>query len=250
MTDAIPPGAVEAIAALARAGAQAQEIEGRHFAPDRYGELQRLDLNPALPAPLPFSSLDALVQFLQADLARMEEDLLIHVASAWEVAVYSPLHGPDDAVRACYAKAEHHQALRGFNFNSWTSLEGLAIALQTCFAPGLGRLEDLQKFTASVRSTSEIGTADDGVSQTVQAKRGIAAVQTTAVNNPWALAPWRSFPEIAQPLSPFVLRFEGSGAEMRAALFETGDQRWTLEAIAAIASYLRGELGGSWRVLG
>src|SRR5205814_1621542 len=132
--------------------------------------------------------------------------------------------------------------LHGFAFNQFVSMETLAIALQTCFQPTRGAIDELRKFCAAVRSAQSIGVADDGVSQTVEAKRGIAAVQTTPVVNPWGLAPWRTFAELAQPESPFVLRFR-EGDEPMAGLYETGDARWQVEAVQEIARTLRVLLG-------
>ena len=62
--------------------------------------------------------------------------------------------------------------------------------------------------------------ADDGVGQTVTAKSGVTRTTKVDVKNPWMLAPFRTFPEVAQPESPFILRMD---KDSQCALFE-GDE--------------------------
>jgi len=198
------------------------------------------------PTALTFSTLDGFAAYLQAE----GERCYVQVVSPWQVAAVSPLRGTDKSQRRRLALAECKTAvLDGFAFGEWNDLESMAIALQTCFAP-LYEVAALRKFCASVRSTAEVGVDDDGVSQSVQAKRGIAAVQPTVVTNPWLLAPWRTFAEVAQPGSTYVLRFrKEEGEQLEAALFPTGDQRWQVEAVKAIAANLASRLGEGWPVL-
>jgi hypothetical protein len=60
------------------------------------------------------------------------------------------------------------------------------------------------------------------------------------------LAPYRTFREIAQPASLFVLRLQTSrhGDKPECALFEADGGQWKLEAIQALATYLRTALPG------
>lgn len=243
--------AIAEVAQLARQGAlvQRETILGRQFA-DR--PMVRITVDPALPAAVDFATLGGFVNFVEQDFS--SDKYLVHVASPTMVRLLGPLVGEDENLRAMPATATCKSAgMLGFRFDCYQPLEMLNIALQTCFAPGNGEIEELRKFCAAVRSTQETGVADDGVSQTVQARRGVAAVQTTAVKNPWLLAPYRTFSEIEQPLSPFVLRFADTD-DPEAALFQTGDLSWQVFAISDVATELRrlfAALGKpEWTVLG
>lgn len=89
--------------------------------------------------------------------------------------------------------------------------------------------------------------ADDGVTQTVTAKQGVAFVQEVAVPNPVTLAPYRSFPEISQVESEFVLRVRAGRSEGELptiALFEADGGRWQLEAVRRVKDYLKQRVGG------
>lgn len=198
------------------------------------------------PTPLEFTTLGGFAAYLLAE----GEQAFVHVVSPIHVAAVSALRGTDRSQRRELARAVCKTAvLDGFRFDEYQGLSDLAIALQTCFAP-LGELTPLRKFCASVRGTQEIGVDDDGISQSVQAKSGIAAIVATLVSNPWMLAPWRTFPEVTQPLSPFVLRFDkNEGQQPQAGLFQTGDARWQVEAVKAIAAHLTQLLGPEWDVL-
>lgn len=240
--------AVQEVAELAERAAAVQRIEceGRQFT-DR--EIVRVDTDPRLPKALEFYTLAGLLSYLQAEDFG-EDRPLVHVVSPVRVEVVGGRIGRDGHLRRQYAVATCKSAvLQGFSFNQFHAMDTLHIALQTCFEADAGDIEELRKFCASVRSTAEVGVADDGVSQSVTAKAGVAAVVTTGVRNPWELAPWRTFAEITQPTSPFVLRFK-QGDAPTGGLFETGDASWQPNAVAAIAKHLRAALGDGWAVLG
>lgn len=247
-TSTLTATAVQEIAGLAQRAIQPQYATiGDYTYSER--SLTRLDTDPRRPETLEFYTLNGFADYLLAE-AEGTTRPFIHVVSPTRVDAISALTGKDRNLRRNPARAVCKTAvLQGFSFNNPIALETLNIALQTCFEPARGQIDALRRFCASVRSTQELGTADDGVSQEVNAKRGIAAVQPTQVTNPWLLAPWRTFAEVPQPVSPFILRFKQSD-EPLAGLFETGDASWQVEAVKVIAAALRTRLGDEWKVLG
>lgn len=242
---AVTGTAVQEIASLAE---RAKQVQSLTVGARTYVDRQMFDVygREVMPDPLEFTTLDGFAAYLLAE----GEPAFVHVVSPVRVVAVSPLRGTDKSQRRSLARADCRTAvLDGFSFNEYADLGSLAIALQTCFAP-TGEVAPLRKFCASVRGTQEIGVDDDGLSQSVQAKSGVAAVMPTAVSNPWMLAPWRTFAEVTQPLSPFVLRFnKEEGERPEAALFQVGDARWQVEAVKSIAVHLRGTLGPDWHVL-
>jgi hypothetical protein len=52
------------------------------------------------------------------------------------------------------------------------------------------------------------------------------------------LAPWRTFREVAQPVSSFLFRVQKAGDLPQFALFEADGSAWKLEAVANIARML------------
>jgi len=251
VSDQLNGTAVQAVIALTREASKVQEItKGGYNFTDR--ALVRVNVDPQLPWALHFYTLGAFAAYLVAE--RLESDVdtpFVHVVSPTEVQAVSPLMGADRHLRRVTAEARCAPAMHNFCFNEEFSLEQLAIALQTGFVPG-GDVDELRQFCAGVRATSETGVADDGISQTVNARSGIAAVLTTKVRNPWVLAPYRTFAEVEQPASPFVLRFSGSDGDglPQAALYTTVDGQWQVEAVRNVTAKLRELLGPEWQVLG
>ena len=82
-------------------------------------------------------------------------------------------------------------------------------------------------------------TADDGVSQKVTINKGVVTAEDVTIKNPVYLVPLRTFYEVEQPASPFVLRFN-EGADV--ALFEGDGGAWKLKAVKNIKDWLDNQL--------
>lgn len=81
--------------------------------------------------------------------------------------------------------------------------------------------------------------ADDGTSQIVTAKVGLTRPpENVLLPNPVSLRPYRTFPEVEQPTSPFILRMQSTKEGPQVALFEADGGKWKLDAIASIRDYL------------
>ena len=99
----------------------------------------------------------------------------------------------------------------------------------------------VHKVVKNIKGETVRNFGDDGVSQKVEIKQGIATVAEAVVPNPVVLAPYRSFPEIEQIESEFIFRMrEGSGIEM--ALFEADGGAWRIQAIASVKRWIEKEL--------
>ena len=97
----------------------------------------------------------------------------------------------------------------------------------------------LLKYTALITDDTVKNFGDDGISQKVTVKTGVASVSDAVVPNPVTLAPFRTFPEVIQPESKFIFRMkEGPSA----ALFEADGGAWRNKAILNIKAYLEKEL--------
>lgn len=127
----------------------------------------------------------------------------------------------------------------GFLFGQYLDTERFIVALQTCFEPGLA-VDGILKVVGNIVAENVANVSDDGVTQQVTARAGIARKTDVAVPNPVVLNPYRTFPEVAQPPSRYVLRLRrGSEGELpTAALFEVQDNRWKHDAVASIELHL------------
>ena len=83
-------------------------------------------------------------------------------------------------------------------------------------------------------------TSDDGISQRVTVRDGVVRVSDVVIKNPVYLRPFRTFCEIDQPESPFILRIRNSDGKgmPEIALYEADGGLWKHRAIQDIHAYL------------
>lgn len=195
-------------------------------------QLERIELETA--ATLKVSTLTGLVDYIKANIDGLDR-LLIQIKSNDEVLLFSPLN--EDRNRELFIKAE---AILPTNirFEHFMDTERFNIMLQSSFVANDDK-DLILKYTGLIQDDAVKTTGDDGVSQAVTIKTGIASVGQAVVPNPVVLAPYRTFPEVNQPKSKFIFRMkEGPSA----AIIEADGGAWRNEAIQNIKKYLQEEL--------
>jgi len=185
------------------------------------------------PAPLVVRNLSGLVDYLKSEFDG-EAPLLVHVVSPDHVTVISSFN--NDYQRKEIIKAE--ALLPEFRFGTYYDAESFNIKLQSVFVANEDRTK-LLKVVGNIKEESVRQVGDDGVSQSVVAKTGVATVEDVKVPNPVLLAPYRTFVEVDQPESSFVFRMKDGPS---AALFEADGGAWRNDAITNVSNYLAEEL--------
>jgi len=217
---------------LALRAAESKMINGLPYIPAGFSRVKTPE-----PEPLEVKTLTAVVDYLtaDADLIRAGGPVFIHVIDQATVAIRSTLD-TGDARRETYliAKAQPNP----FQFGRFMETEEFIIGVQALFVDEKDRSTVLQ-LVGNIKEESVQNTGDDGVSQKVTARQGVSIAVNVKVPNPVILAPFRTFPEIEQPSSPFVFRLQ-SGP--KAALIEADGGAWKNDAISAIADFLRTNL--------
>lgn len=148
--------------------------------------------------------------------------------------------------RESYIISSHNP--KAFPFGRGHNVEEFIIGLQSFFVQDATTATLLQ-VVSSLVSEANVNYTDDGISQTVQAKTGIARVANVTVPNPVTLSPFRTFTELQQPASNFVFRITQGDKGPLCALHEAGGNAWELEAIKLIRNWLRVELPGGTVIL-
>ncbi|MBM7835927.1 hypothetical protein [Clostridium sardiniense] len=186
---------------------------------------------------LTVSTLTGLVDYIKGNVDKLKGELLIQVKSEEEVRLYSPLN--EDREREVYIKA---QAILPNNvrYDQFIDTERFNIMVQSSFVE-VGDKKALLQYTGLVQDENVKSIGDDGVSQQVTVKTGVASVGQAIVPNPVSLAPYRTFPEVEQPMSKFIFRMQDGP---RAAIYEADGGAWRNEAINKIKEYLLEELEG------
>ena len=186
-------------------------------------------------------SLSGLVDFIQTDVDGIFQNPAIRhtvrVIDPKHVEVLTPMHGfykERDVVARCTALVPK------ISFGSYLDVDEFQIMVQSMFADSDNRAKVLL-LSGSLRKEQTMQTADDGVSQKITINRGVSMADDVTVKNPVALKPLRTFYEVDQPDSPFILRFN---EDAKAALFEGDGGAWQLRAVENIRAWLTDKLTG------
>jgi len=200
------------------------------------GDLADLECPKATAETVKLTTLVALSEYVRTDFDSVK-GAGIFVFGPKLVQLNSKIFG-DFRQRETFICVEPHVS-DGFHFNDYMEIDTFVTALQSHFVWD-AMVSQVLGVVGNIQSELVQTSADDGVSQTVTARSGIVKVTTLPVPNPVSLCPFRTFPEIEQPASKFVLRMRRrDGSLPLVALFETGDNQWQVEAIKKIGTYLR-----------
>ncbi|WP_336078551.1 hypothetical protein [Paenibacillus sp. 203] len=218
--------AMQYIAGLANK--EIKEVGGQMFSTGSLEEIQE----PTSTA-LKVRSLSALVDYLTKNYDKLDP-VMIHVVSETEVQVVSTFNR--DKRRNVLLQAS--ALLPSISFERFMDVENFNILLQSCFVA----TEDskaILKLVGNIQEETVSSVTDDGISQQVVAKNGVANVEKVRVPNPVSLKPFRTFIDIAQPECSFVFRMKSGPS---AALFEADGGAWKLQAMASIKEHLNTKL--------
>lgn len=206
------------------------DLYGKQYAEK---ELRELPSPRPEPEPMLLHTLDGLLEFLAKEWSASTERVMVHVESPVSVAVRSPLQG-DFAQRMTYARAKPFLPVD--KTNGYMDLDAFAVYVQTHFVPTENTALILQ-LLGNMQAGTTAKYADDGVSQTISTRRGVASLETVKVPSPIDLQPFRTFHEVPQPVTKYVLRLRGDD-DPQAALIETNDNSWQTQTVTDIANYL------------
>jgi len=196
----------------------------------------RLVVQPTA-SPLTFHTLGAIADYFNTGLDPIPENIAVHVVDEKTVHAVSELNGDRNRERFVEAFVPED----GFPLNEWLDHETVMIGLQSLFVSDDVR-DGLLKTLGNVTADEVRTLQDDGVTQNVTAKAGVALAERLNLPSPVRLRPYRTFREVEQPASDFVLRVRKAGHGLQVALFEADGGAWRLEAVKNIAKYMEEHL--------
>jgi hypothetical protein len=210
-----------------------------------WGE-EDLALPEVAPSPLAFGTLNGLATYLAENRDKLTlTTLAAHIHDVRNVSIGGPLI-EEFKQRFAYARASLDSLVGkddGFTFGQFLNHEVFVIQLQSKFVR-TPELEKVLAFIGSIRGENVRQVDDDGTTQTVTARAGAVLKSEAAVPNPVILAPYRTFREVGQPESRFILRLKSGdeGEKPTLALFEADGSTWRVDAISNIALWLKQHL--------
>ena len=185
---------------------------------------------------LEFHTLDGLINTIKREYVDFERYLLIDVYDESTVVVYSSLHTFSDRKREkpYIVNAE----CVDIPFNRPVNYENMMITLKSKFVE-TPELLDLVKLLGSITEENSATASDDGFTQNVVVRKGIAMKENKTVKPIVKLKPYRTFNEVSQPESEFLLRLSEGGY---VSLYEADGGAWKLQARKNVAEYLKNAL--------
>lgn len=193
---------------------------------------------PDQPDTVTINTLGGLADLIRIGLesSRFQEDWMIRIKSEVSVTVESKdcdTYGRRSRLIVC-SPVEFTK----FRFGQWMGQEEFVIAVASLFADGYDKnyvLGIASALTMDATSLSE----DDGFSQKATTKAGMRMKAETTLKPRVELAPYRTFPEIEQPVSEFVFRAKCDGdSRPMLMLIEADGGRWKVDAMAKICRAL------------
>jgi hypothetical protein len=164
----------------------------------------------------------------------------IHISDHNEVRIIS---SPEMEYRTRHRYVVANAYENNFLFGEFMTVEQFIISASCNFIMD-ENMAALIKHVSSIRSSEVLTVEDDGISQSVTATAEFNRIKSVAISPFQELKPYRTFREIGQPPSKFLLRMKQQKDSLpRVALFNADNGMWKLEAMKSIASFLREKIG-------
>lgn len=203
------------------------EIDGRHYSTHALNP----KLNP-IQSEIVVHTLQGILDFIQAESV---QDPIIHVCTESSVMCFSKVIEPWKS-RHCYVHSSPIK-IEGFQFSQRLSIEESIIEIYSKFVDNEDK-KLLIDFLSSIRGEEVVASEDDGISQHVTTSNKIGRLENTKIRPLVNLRPYRTFNEIEQIESRFLLRlFPVEKKLPNVTLFETDGGLWRNKAIKSIARW-------------
>lgn len=183
------------------------------------------------PVKLHLSTLDSLIDYYKNNINEVNEQrTIVVVDNPREIYVYTE----DDELAKRTLLVSVEADLPSISFGKFMPSDEFNIMLQSKFLNEYDR-ENVIDFASHLVIEDGSDVEDDGISQITTVKQGVASRAKAKAPNPVTLAPYRTFLEVEQPSSEFILRLNKNA---QLALFEADGGFWKLQAVRVVKQYL------------
>lgn len=200
-------------------------VDGQNYTD---GNLTRIPPHVDRPVAISVTGLDSICKIIRTELDKIDSIILVQAKSYNSVEVMTTYQSDFSRNYLYEARAD----VPGFRAG-WRAREDALIEIRSLFYPSEGT-SYLLDLLSRMTDENSVTTRDNGVTQTVEAKQGIAMKTMLEVKPRVILQPFRTFLEVPQPASEFILRVD---ADRGVGLFEADGGVWKLEAKRNIAAY-------------
>lgn len=222
--------AIEKIEAMAKD--KVMRIDGRNFF---VGEDHVEEFFPAVLRPdcLILGSLEAMVKMVKTEgLAKGETPLYIQATSPELVECFMKYGEYEDRFLRTFLYTAKATDVPGWRESEVMSFESAMIALRTRFQETADTVYAL-KLLSDITTGSHVTFNDNGIATSVVTKKGIDLQANTPIKPIVRLKPYRTFQEVEQPESEFLIRVN----EREIKFIEADGGMWRLAARKEIKRY-------------
>lgn len=196
-------------------------------------ELERIAPYTPRPKEISVSSLDSVVKLVRAEGNKLCAPIFIRIDSPTGISVFSALDSDMKRDKLLNAVCDLPSFREG-----WREHDKAVIELRSKFVPNED-VDYLLDLLSRMNIENGVTTQDNGVTQQVEARTGVSLKSMVGIRPRVSLAPYRTFREITQPTSGFLLRVDKDG---QIGLFEADGGMWTITAKESILEYLEDHL--------
>lgn len=202
------------------------------------------EVRPEVPSPVRYSvdTLEALVKLIRTEGINHSPLLYVRVDNSRRVVVDSSTFDRaqmrEFIDRIFDRLAEAVSDVPRITTDQSMSQEQAVVELQSLYAVTEDR-DYLLALLSRIDVNQGVSSVDNGISQEVSVRTGAVLKEQQIIQPIVHLQPYRTFLEVEQPASDFLLRLDKDG---RPALYEADGGAWKLEAKRNIASYLGEQL--------
>lgn len=197
-------------------------------------DLVHVEYKKRRPRCIDVTGLDSICKLVRNEASHIGRQIFVRVADYRDVAVFTTLDDDEERFHLYKCAADTPSVTMG----RYMSHENAIIEIRSLYIP-TPDTDYLLKLLASVSTESKVTSNDNGVTQKVEAKAGIALNTLVEVKPRVVLKPFRTFIEVDQPESEFLLRISDKG---EIGLFPADGGVWKLEATRNVAGYFEKQL--------
>lgn len=207
------------------------EIEGSVYSNQELVFVQ--DKKP-MPKCIELTGLDSVCKMVRNEADHVGLQIFIQVKDYRNVSVFTSLDSDEDRLYL-YKCAADTPVVTTDRFMDY---EKAVIELRSLYIPNDGT-DYLLQLLSSISNESRVTSSDNGVTQRIEATNGIALSSMVTVKPRVTLQPFRTFIEVAQPASEFLLRINERG---EIGFYQADGGVWKLEATRNVAAYFEEKL--------
>lgn len=188
------------------------------------------------PDTLPLNSLDALVKLVQTEAANMDSPLYITIPNHLTVRCFGQPDADARYFRQVYYEAKATD-VPGWGESVQMGFEEMQIALRTRFQETPDALYAM-KLLSDISTGSKVIYNNSGIATSVTAQKGVSLQTNETIRPLVTLRPYRTFQEVEQPESIFLIRVNERGISFT----EADGGMWKLKAREIVKAFLEEKL--------